>query len=109
MADFGHLKAIKLSTYGVIFFGTPHQGTASASLGKVLINVASIFRHTNNAILEHLERDSPWLEMQLEQYRLISSEVFTIFCFESYPTPLPMGNPIMVGFCLREGEMYNAS
>lgn len=91
-----HLKAIKLSTYGVIFFGTPHQGTESASWGKVLVNVASIFQHTSTAILEHLEKDSEWLETQLEQYKSISSEIFTIFCFESFPTPLPARNSMMV-------------
>jgi len=93
-----HLKAIKLSTYGVIFFGTPHQGTESASWGKVLVNVASIFQHTSTAILEHLEKDSEWLETQLEQYKSISSEIFTIFCFESFPTPLPARNSMMVSF-----------
>jgi hypothetical protein len=100
MADVSHnehLKAIKLSTYGVMFFGTPHQGTDSASWGKVLVNVASIFRHTSTALLEHLERDSEWLEMQLEQYNSISSGIFTIFCFESYPTPLPARNSMLVG------------
>ncbi|OCL01786.1 hypothetical protein AOQ84DRAFT_206150 [Glonium stellatum] len=91
-----HLKAIKLSTYGIMFFGTPHQGTDSASWGKVLANVASIFRHTSTAILEHLERDSEWLETQLGQYNSISSEFRTIFCFESYPTPLPAGNSMMM-------------
>jgi hypothetical protein len=112
MADVSHnehLKAVKLSTYGVIFFGTPHQGTESASWGKVLVNVASIFQHTSTAILEHLERDSEWLELQLEQYKSISSEVFTIFCFESYPTPLPTGTSMMVGFCWRDSRLDGAS
>jgi hypothetical protein len=95
-----HLKAIKLSTYGVIFFGTPHQGAEGASWGKVLVNIASIFQHTNTAILENLEKDSAWLEIQLEQYKSISSEVFTIFCFESYPTRLPVGTSMMVSFCV---------
>ena len=99
MADVSHnehLKAIKLSTYGVMFFGTPHQGTESASWGKVVVNVASIFRHTSTAVLEHLEKNSEWLEIQLEQYKSISTEIFTIFCFESYPTPLPAGRSMMV-------------
>ena len=82
VANNEHLKAIKLSTYGVMFFGTPHQGTDSASWGKVLANVASLFRHTSTALLGHLERDSEWLEMQLEQYKAISADIFTIFCFE---------------------------
>ena len=100
MADVGHnehLKAIKLSTYGVMFFGTPHQGTNSASWGKVLVNVASFYRHTNKTILNHLERDSEWLETQLEQYKAISSDVFTIFCYESCPTALPAGRSMVVG------------
>lgn len=92
-----HLKAIKLSTYGVIFFGTPHQGTDSASWGKVLVNVATLYQHTNKAILNHLERDSEWLETQLEQYKAISSDIFTIFCYESCPTALPAGRSIVVG------------
>jgi hypothetical protein len=100
-----HLKAIKLSTYGVMFFGTPHQGTESASWGKVVVNVASIFQHTSTAILEHLEKDSEWLEVQLEQYKSISSEVFTIFCFESYPTPLLAGRSMMVSSLGEEGWM----
>ena len=100
MADVGHnehLKAIKLSTYGVMFFGTPHQGTDSASWGKVLVNVATLYQHTNKAILNHLERDSEWLETQLEQYKAISSDIFTIFCYESCPTALPAGRSMVVG------------
>lgn len=92
-----HLKAIKLSTYGVMFFGTPHQGTDSASWGKVLVNVATLYQHTNKAILNHLERDSEWLETQLEQYKAISSDIFTIFCYESCPTALPAGRSMVVG------------
>jgi len=91
-----HLKAIKLSTYGIIFFGTPHQGGNYVSLGKLLVNVASVFRHTSNDLLEHLEKDSEWLEIQLEQYKPISAEIFTIFCFETYPTRLMSGISVMV-------------
>ena len=86
-----HHKAIKLSTYGIVFFGTPHQGGNLVPWGKLLVNVASVFRHTSSALLEHLERDSPWLETQLEQYKPISDDILTIFCFESYPTPLKAG------------------
>jgi len=86
-----HLKAIKLSTYGIIFFGTPHQGGNYTSWGKLLVNVASIFQHTNADYLAYLEKDSEWLETQLEQYKPISSDIFTIFCYEGYPTPLKAG------------------
>lgn len=91
-----HLKAIKLSTYGIIFFGTPHQGGNYVSWGKLLVNVASAFQHTSSSLLEHLEKDSEWLEIQLEQYKPISAEIFTIFCFETYPTRLTSGVSVMV-------------
>ncbi|KAH8722879.1 hypothetical protein GQ44DRAFT_774658 [Phaeosphaeriaceae sp. PMI808] len=108
MADVSHnkhLKAIKLSTYGVMFFGTPHQGTDGASWGKVLVNVASLFRRASTALPGHLERGSEWLEMQLEQYSSISSEVFTIFCFESYPTPLPEGRSMIISHTSRINQV----
>jgi hypothetical protein len=101
-----HLKAIKLSTYGILFFGTPHQGIEHVSWGKLLVNVASIFRQSNTSLLEHLERDSAWLEQQLEQYKSISSDIFTLFCFESYPTRLASGISVMVsrpGYVSRHG------
>lgn len=91
-----HLKAIKISTYGILFFGTPHQGGNYVSWGKMLVNVASIFRHTNSDLLDHLERDSEWLGTQLEHYKPISADIFTIFCFETYPTPLKAGISVMV-------------
>jgi hypothetical protein len=103
VANNEHLKAIRLSTYGIVFFGTPHQGTDSASWGKVLVNVASLFRNTSTALLEHLERDSEWLELQLQQYNAISSEIFTIFCFESYPTPIIAGKAMMVSYIGEKG------
>ena len=86
-----HLRAIQLSTYGIVFFGTPHQGGNYVPWGKLLVSVASVFRHTSSALLEHLEKDSVWLETELEQYKPISADIFTIFCFESYPTPLKAG------------------
>lgn len=86
-----HHKAISLSTYGILFFGTPHQGGNDVSWGKRLVEIASVYLHTNSTVLSHLERDSEWLQTQLEQYKPISTEIFTIFCFESYPTPLKVG------------------
>jgi hypothetical protein len=93
-----HLKFVKLSTYGIIFFGTPHRGTDSASLAKQLVNEASVsLPYTRTVIPEHLERDSCLLELQAEQYKFVSWDFFTIFCYESHPTRLLKGNS-MVSF-----------
>ncbi|KAK0739028.1 hypothetical protein B0T21DRAFT_135581 [Apiosordaria backusii] len=36
-------RSIKISTYGIIFLGTPHQGANGVQLGKLLVNIASLF------------------------------------------------------------------
>lgn len=89
-------RSIKLSTYGILFMGTPHQGGSGVHLGELMLNVASIFVPTNNAILQHLERDSEWLQQQLGQYAPISSDFVTIFAYEIFPTPVVLGRTIMV-------------
>jgi hypothetical protein len=79
--------SIKLSTHGIIFMGTPHQGNNSVALGKLMTNVASVFMTAGNRLLQHLDRDSKWLQQQLGQYGPISSDFVTKFAFEDYATP----------------------
>ncbi|OAA58654.1 hypothetical protein LEL_10876 [Akanthomyces lecanii RCEF 1005] len=67
-------RSIKLSTYGILFMGTPHQGGNGVQLGRVLANVASLVIAADERLLKHLERDSEWLQQQLGQYAPISNE-----------------------------------
>ena len=54
---------IFLSTYGVIFLGTPHRGTHQAGLGILAASVCSaILQGANTGILRSLEQDSETLE-----------------------------------------------
>lgn len=95
----GHLKehrAIKTSTYGIIFMGTPHQGSESATWGMRLVGVASIFVHTNDSLLKNLAKDSEILENVLAYYAGISSDFVTKFAYETYPTPLAMGKAALI-------------
>jgi hypothetical protein len=87
---------IKLSTYGVFFLGTLHQGGEGAVWGRRLADVASIFTHTSDAVLKHLEKDVEWLQQQLQQYAPISKDFVTKFAYETYPTPLALGRTILV-------------
>lgn len=91
-------RSIKLSTYGIFFMGTPHQGSSGVRLGEVMLNVASIFMTADDKILKHLERDSEWLQQQLGQYAPISRDFVTIFAYEMYPTPIALGRTRMVSF-----------
>jgi hypothetical protein len=96
-----HHRSIKLSTYGIIFMGTPHQGGSGVALGRLLANIASVFVPADDRLLRHLERDSEWLQQQLGQYGPISSEFVTKFAYEEYRTPTVLGHSIMVscGVC----------
>jgi hypothetical protein len=42
--------------------GTPHQGGNGVQLGKLLINMASVFVAADDHLIKHLERDSEWLQ-----------------------------------------------
>lgn len=76
--------------------GTPHQGGSGVPLGKLLVNVASVFVTADNRLIKHLERDSEWLQQQLGQYGPISGEFVTKFAYEEYETPTVLGHSIMV-------------
>ena len=94
-------RSIALSTYGVFFMGTPHQGGNGVALGELLIKVASIFVKADNKILQHLERDSEYLQQQLGQYAPISSNFVTKFAYEVHPTPIAFGKAVMVSIEFR--------
>lgn len=65
-------------------------------LGKLLVNIASVFMAADDRIVKHLERDSEWLQQQLGQYGPISGDSVTKFAFEEYETPTVLGHTIMV-------------
>jgi hypothetical protein len=89
-------RSIYLSTYGIIFAGTPHQGGEGVTWGLRLVTIASIFVNTNNRILQHLQRDSEEVQRLMRDYAPISSDFRTKFAYETLPTTLPTGSSIMV-------------
>ncbi|KAL9131006.1 MAG: hypothetical protein Q9217_000948 [Psora testacea] len=89
-------RSIKTSTYGIMFMGTPHQGSSSAQIGELLVNVASVFVAADDRLIKHLEESSEWLQQQLQQYGPISGEFVTKFAYEEYKTPTVMGHSILV-------------
>ena len=87
-----------LSTYGIIFLGTPRQGTDSVDLALLLLQIQSIYSQTNEVALTHLRRDSEFLQEQLFQYESISGNFDTKVFYEMYPTPIPGGMQRMASF-----------
>ncbi|KAG9229798.1 hypothetical protein BJ875DRAFT_386555, partial [Amylocarpus encephaloides] len=90
-------RSIKLSTYGILFMGTPSQvGSRVQQLGKILMNIASLFIAADDRIVKRLEQDSEWLQEQLGQYEPISRDFVTKSAFEEHPTLTVLGQSIMV-------------
>lgn len=79
-----------------MFMGTPHQGGNGVAIGKLMINVASVFVAADDRLLRHLERDSESLQQQIGQYGPISGDFVTKFAFEEYVTLITLGKSIMV-------------
>jgi hypothetical protein len=76
--------------------GTPHQGGSGVQLGKLIVNIASVFIAADDRLMKYLERDSEWLQQQLGQYGPISGGFVTKFAFEEYSTPTVLGHSVMV-------------
>ncbi|KAI1124664.1 Alpha/Beta hydrolase protein [Nemania abortiva] len=98
-ARYGVLRDRRLvitSTYGVLYMGTPHRGSDGMSLGRLLANIASIFTPVDDRIPQHLERDSEWLQQQLNQYNPVSNKFATRFAYERYETTVLLGYKTLV-------------
>ena len=80
---------IFLSTYGVIFLGTPHRGSHQTSLGILAANVCrAMLQDVNTSILRSLEQDSEVLERIREAFeRMLTHEEVKAYSFvEEIPT-----------------------
>ncbi|MCJ1347902.1 hypothetical protein MMC31_006132, partial [Peltigera leucophlebia] len=81
-------QPIRLSTYGIIFMGTPHLGSDGADIGQLALNVASIFMSTNTKVVKSLKKDSVLLKQLLDDYGKISGEFDTTFAYETVETKI---------------------
>ncbi|XPS75922.1 hypothetical protein M3J09_007986 [Ascochyta lentis] len=61
-----------------------------------MVNVASLFVKADDRLLQHLDRDSEWLQQQLGQYGPISGEFVTKYAYETYATPTVLGRSMVV-------------
>ena len=81
-------RALKLSTSGIIFFGTPHLGGNKVQAGEVLVNIIGLVVDTNQRALRSLRPESEFLRQQMAQFANISSDFNTIFAYEVYDTQI---------------------
>ena len=91
-----HYRDIVVSTYGIIFCGTPHLGGNKAEFGGILVNIASVYYHTNAHLVGFLKSTSERLQADLRSFNNISASFKTFFAYETLPTPLKSGGHLMV-------------
>jgi hypothetical protein len=83
-----HYRAIKVSTFAVLYFGTPHSGANGVELAQWLTRLCSVFMYTNTKLLKDLSQDSDELEGIQQLYLQASGDIKTIYFYEAYKTSL---------------------
>jgi protein SERAC1 len=80
------LSSILKSTFGIIFMGTPHQGSSLASWGSTLAKYLNVARRVNCENVKVLETSSPVLRTVEEEFQQMllrheHRDQIRIFCF----------------------------
>ncbi|PVF97304.1 hypothetical protein CPB86DRAFT_707261 [Serendipita vermifera] len=84
-------KSITVSTYAILFFGTPHSGANGVDLAEWMGKLLSVYTFTDDTILKELDRDSIELQSIQAFYLGASERIKSIFFYEALPTPLMKG------------------
>ncbi|PVF91412.1 TPR-like protein [Serendipita vermifera] len=84
-------QCINVSTYAILFFGTPHSGANGIELAQWMGKLLSVYMFTDHRILEALERDSIELQDIQTFYLYASKRVRSIYFYEKLPTEMITG------------------
>jgi hypothetical protein len=80
--------SIRSSTYGVVFFATPHRGSAGIPLGKVAAQIVrAVYAMPTINFLEAVERDSIFASTQIDDFRRQSGNLNVLSFFETRASP----------------------
>lgn len=75
---------IKASTYGLVFFATPHRGGNKAGVGEFAANICSALTGgARNSLLEQLQRNSILNEISTDQFSNQSNDYEVLTYIES--------------------------
>ncbi|KAI9890869.1 MAG: hypothetical protein M1814_003508 [Vezdaea aestivalis] len=84
---------VKLSTYGIVFLGTPHQGGQGVDAATIILDVENISSNTNESLLEHPTERLEFLQEQNDSFKAIAQDFELVSAYEMLPTPL-IGNTV---------------
>jgi hypothetical protein len=82
------MKNIKLRTYGLIFFGTPHRGGNGVNVGEVVAKVVKTFAGGgSNSLLQSLKKGSQLSVNAQDNFRSLIEDFWYISIIEGRPKP----------------------
>lgn len=74
------------STFGVVFFGTPHHGGNGAGLGAIAASITrAVLGNPSNSFLEALTRESNFLSVITDDFSQLLEKLYFISFFETRP------------------------
>jgi hypothetical protein len=78
----GTYTMIQTMTYGIIFFGVPHQGSDNVSWGRVVAQIASTYDgRINESFMQSVESGSPYNEWLSKRFMpLLAKYKFLSIC-----------------------------
>lgn len=76
--------SIRIATYGIAFFATPHLGGNYAALGKILSDIANATsRNPRSTLMRDLQKSSPFLGKLNEDFRHQLEDYYFVNFFET--------------------------
>lgn len=92
-----HYICIKRSTYGLIFFATPHRGASSADVGSFIANVGSaVTGSPKNSLLNQLKRKSFLNDLTIDMFSQQSNDYEILSYFETKKTAVKVKNRMIL-------------
>ena len=80
-------KPLNTATYGIIFLGTPHQGSSQAETAIAFTRVVQYaYPGIKTHLLEALRRTSTILQDLADEFRNLHSDFDIVSCYERIPT-----------------------
>ncbi|KAK2741021.1 hypothetical protein FQN57_005757 [Myotisia sp. PD_48] len=99
---------ISKNVRGVLFMGTPHQGSATASFGRLFSHIASLTVNPNKQALKLLERKSSRLKDLAFEWREVYDGFRIVSCYETMRTQI-VNQKISMVIVDRESAILNVS
>lgn len=86
-----HTTEFFTSTKAILFFGTPHLGSAWSNVHATVLRLSKIFRPATEHIAKQLADNTGYLTKLQSQFALFREIIHVVYFYEEYGTRTPLG------------------